>query len=240
MTDAGTTMILVSLAGAGLASRAWLSLDRASDGMRSPLTGLGLLAGLGINAAAWLAFADSQSPLAGMLALTIGYMLASQVGRWLVDAPVVRLAGMPMWAWAVVVLGMLAGVLLDVPVAVGYALGLGVTAVVAVQNMGALRAMERDIASLANPLAAILGISAQTVWELGPRRTADGGLVVRMPAPAIARIPQMDALVAQALPAMEVAHVDSTVLQLAPVSPETLHARQTMTDSGGLVVGIED
>lgn len=99
----------------------------------------------------------------------------------------------------------------------------------------------RRLRDVAAPLAAVLGIAEERIWDSSPFVDTDGTIVVRHPhATTIARLDRIEALVAQAMPSYEVTQASSARIVLAPVGIETIQRRTSLAESGGLIAGTGD
>lgn len=96
----------------------------------------------------------------------------------------------------------------------------------------------RDVAA---PLAAVLGVAEERIWDSAPMVDTDGTIVVRHPhATTIARLDRIESLVTQAMPGYEVTQASSARIVLAPVGIDTIQRRNSLAESGGLIAGTDD
>lgn len=147
----------------------------------------------------------------------------------------------PSWLWGAAAGLVILGTAFGMGLWAGFVAASALMVVSAVTEIIVGDEQARRLRSVAAPLAAVLGVAEERIWDSAPFVEADGTIVVRHPhATTIARLDRIEALVAQAMPSYEVTQATSARIVLAPVGIDTIQRRTSLAESGGLIAGTGD
>lgn len=145
---------------------------------------------------------------------------------------------LPKYALPAALAGMVIGTLFGIGLWVGFVLTSALIVWNAVVEIVHGDEQQRRLASVVQPLSAVLGLAPERIYDSAPFVDTDGTVYINAPqATTIARLDRIDSLVSTAMPGYEVREASAARIVFAPVSVETLSTRESLAASGGLIAG---